>query len=869
MEENHNIYIAARRKRILDPTRIMSIIETIADARPDAPAIIDANGQILNYAQLNRYVFEFTEFLKSRGIKKDQRIAVVCPQCITMTMTCLSVSNVASFVPLSPNNSEQQYRYYFEILKTDSLIIPYDYNVQIQRIAEEMKMNIFYLYEQTRNLELICRISGGEPVIENSNNGYANEEDTAMVLFTSGTTSVPKIVPLSHKNSYYSALKTLKVMNLNSEDRMMITFPIYRGITIHDILSILYAGGCAIISSEFEPGRFFDLLNKTSPTWFVGSPVLFHALTEYAEDHGLNINCESLRGIRSSGAPLSKELTAMLKNMFKVPVYIAYGTTETNNIANTKNSPQGYKAKSVGVPKDIEVRIADEQGNLLGNNNPGEIVVRGPQVLKSYDNDALVNEASYFGDWFRTGDAGYLDDDGYLFITGRFKEIINRGGEKISPYEIEDAVAQHPDVLQVAVFPVPDKKGNEDIGAAVVLRPGAKLYLKDLRRFLTGKVEVFKMPSFIYVLNKIPVGDAGKVQRKMLFEQISSQGAKPQPEAGENEEMIMPRNETEAELYNIFKKILPLKQVSINDNFFELGGNSLKAALLYNHIKNYFGIQIPLKRVFQHSSIADLALIIDNHKTTKAPHHFLVPFQEEGSKIPVFFIHATEGEPVTYRYIANNFDPERPFYSFSLNLEAGQWRHPITFAQIAEYYIKDIRTIQPEGPYILGGHCIGGIIAYEMARQLHEKKQEVKLLAMYDSIIPSTEKLERNIGEVRHNGLNYFSTKCFYYRTRFYKYLYKKSPYFIKKIVFRMMDKRIILSNARSDYKIKKYPGKIVYFKPESYLFNRAQDSIEIWSKLADEIEVILLKGDHNSIFFAENAENTKAILLDLLADIP
>ncbi len=317
---------------------------------------------------------------------------------------------------------------------------------------------------------------------------YAKGGDTALVLFTSGTTSAPKIVSRSHNNICFGAERKIKNMSLNSQDRILHTFPFYSGISINDTVTILAAGGTVIFPESLVVEQLFDLIERTLPTCFYGSPVVFHSLTEYAEKSHMKCNCNSLRYIRTSGAAVTEELKARLNSIFGVPVYIAYGLTETENIACSINSPQGYKAGSVGVPFDIEVAILNATGRIAESSQIGEIIVRGTQVIKLYDNDDdQINIDSFYGDWFRTGDSGYLDEDGYLFVKGRVKEIINRGGEKVSPYEVEAAIAQHPDVLQVTVFPIPAGEGIEDVGAAIVLKEGTELFLKELRRFLKWK----------------------------------------------------------------------------------------------------------------------------------------------------------------------------------------------------------------------------------------------------------------------------------------------------------------------------------------------------------------------------------------------
>ena len=859
----------------------MNLVEPFVQISPDAPAIMGPRDQVLNYLQLSRTVSALTEFLSSREIKLNQRIAVVNPNGFEMAISFLAISNVASFVPLSPDYSLEQYRYYFEILKTDTLVLPPDYNSALLRIAEEMNMTIYFLQKQINNDETIYQFIGGVEQESSYSVNLATNDDIAMVNYTSGTTSKPKIVPRTHINVCSGIAKRIADYSLTANDRALIISPIFRSIGLNSILTALCSGGCAICADGFEPGEFFRIIKEASPTYFFASPIVFQTIVEYAEKNNIKDINPSLRFIRSGGAPLPEILAQKSKNIFNVPIYATYGLTETGGISTTAYEPKGHKVGSVGVPTFVDINIMDENGQFLGKNNTGEIVVRGPQVIKGYDDDVNINSESFYGDWFRTGDKGFLDDDEYLFITGRFKEIINRGGEKISPYEVEEAINNHPNVLQNVAFPIPGMGGNEDVGAVVVLKAGKSLNLKELRRFLNGKIVAFKMPTSLYVMKEIPASDVGKIQRKILFDELNALGINPQPESGENEEIVLPHNEIESKLHKIFQSILPVKEISVTDTFFELGGDSLRAAVLYDQIKINFKIQIPLTYIFKNGSIEALAEFILNNNKKKTLNPFVVPFQEEGSKNPIFFVHAAEGESVIYHNIAKKFDPERPFYGIDFNPDAVKWEHPVTFEQIVEHYIKDIRSIQTQGPYILAGHCVGGIIAYEMARQLHEVKQEIGLLAMYDSVIPGTEetlkvnqRFKRNLAEIKKYSLKeitkFLSIKKFYYRIRFYKYLYKKSPYFLKPLVFRFMDKNSAIKYARSAYEIKKYDGEIIFFKPDNNLIKKkTNNSIDIWSKFARNVRIISLKGNHNSVFYEENAENTKAVLLDILENIP
>lgn len=860
----------------MERLRIMGLIEPIVEKSPNKIALIGHNGESLTYKQLGDSVKAMGNYLTTLGIQPNQRIAFVSRSALETAIAFLAISNIAAFAPLSPDYSELQYKYYFDLLKIDALMIPENYQGPLFGISTERKRDVFYLRPKNGNMDIKYEIIG---VVEKTSptTVLAHGHDIAMVNYTSGTTAQPKIVPRSHINICTAVQKRITDFSLTTSDRTLNITPMFRSVGLNSVLAALFSGGTAICADDIEPNHFFHLLNETSPTYFAASPVVFQTIVEYAEQNALQFKDSSLRFVRSTGAKLTETLADRIKKVFNVPVHVSYGMTETGGISNSSSAPQGQKPGSVGVPVQIGVVIANEKGQQLKANVEGEILVCGPQVIKRYDNDERTNQESFYGEWFRTGDAGYLDEDGYLFITGRFKEIINRGGEKVSPYEVEEALLLHPGIKQAVIFPVHGVEGNEEVGAALVLKAGTNLYLKDLRHHLQGRIAAFKMPTILYVLDVIPVGEGGKIQRTKLYETIQSLGLKPQPVRGEHEKLLLPRNETEKALLKIFTRILPIKNISITDNFFELGGDSLKAAVLYDSITEQFGIQIPLKYIFENSSIEELASYILGKGDYKTIHPFLVPFQEGGSKTPIFFIHATEGEPVIYRHIAMDFDSERPFYGIKFNPDAVKWKHPITFEQVARYYIDDIRTIQSTGPYILAGQCVGGIIAYEMARQLKDAKQDISLLAMYDPIVSSVkntksinEKLRSNIEELKNVSIKqYLTVKYFYYSIRLQSALYKITPDLFKPLCFRYIKNESWIKYARSVYKIKPYNGDIVYFYPEEASGESSELSSRIWAQFVRNIRIIPLRGRHDSVFFAENAENTRKILEKVLEEIP
>jgi len=316
----------------------------------------------------------------------------------------------------------------------------------------------------------------------------------------------------------------------------------------------------------------------------------------------------SLRFIRSSSAALPPQVMFDLERVFGVPVIEAYGMTEAaHQMASNPLPPQIRKPGSVGIAAGPEIAIMDEAGHLLASGEIGEIVIRGANVTPGYENNPQANQVSFTEGWFRTGDQGRLDEEGYLFITGRLKEIINRGGEKISPREIDEVLLDHPSVAQAVTFAMPHVTMGEDVFAAVVLRAAASVQENDLRSFALSRLAPAKVPSRIVIVAEIPKGPTGKVQRIGLHEALSSLL---------NAEFTAPFSLLEEILSSIWAEVLKLGRVGIDDNFFQLGGDSLRATQAVVRIQDRLCVELSATSLFRDPTIASLAKRIENDHPT-------------------------------------------------------------------------------------------------------------------------------------------------------------------------------------------------------------------------------------------------------------
>jgi acyl-CoA synthetase (AMP-forming)/AMP-acid ligase II len=345
--------------------------------------------------------------------------------------------------------------------------------------------------------------------------GWAQPDDVALILHTSGTTSRPKIVPLSHRNVAVSAGNIAETLAFTAKDRGLNIMPLFH---IHGLiagtLAPLSRGGYLCCSPGFNALRFFSWMEECKPNWYTAVPTMHQAILTRAAQNKATIEKYPLRFIRSSSSSLPTQVIREIEGVFKVPMIEAYGMTEASHqMCSNPLPPKARKPGAVGIAAGPEVAIMDEKGRLLKPGDIGEIVIRGENVTQGYENNPKANADAFTNGWFRTGDQGVMDKDGYVTLTGRLKEIINRGGEKISPVEVDEVLMDHPAVMQVVTFAVPHEKLGEEVGAAVVLREGMAATDQEIRAFAATKLADFKVPRKIVILAEIPKGATGKLQR--------------------------------------------------------------------------------------------------------------------------------------------------------------------------------------------------------------------------------------------------------------------------------------------------------------------------------------------------------------------
>jgi len=499
-----------------------TISELLKAGADDAPALNAPGGTALSYRDLRALVADVAKSLASQGIGPGDRVGIVLDNGPEMAAAFLSIGSAATAAPLNPTYRADEFEFYLTDLNAKLLVAAAGKDSPAVAVAQKLGVPIARLTPHPeRGAGTFSLAYEGGSSADAVPVRAATPDDIALVLHTSGTTSRPKIVPLAHKNIAASASNIRNTLALTANDRGLVIMPLFH---IHGLIAALSAplsaGGEVCCSPGFNALKFFSWLDEVKPTWYTGVPTMHQAILLRAPGNQESVKNHRLRFIRSSSSALPPTVIAELERVFGVPVIEAYGMTEAAHQMASNPLNGARKPGSVGPSGGPKIRIVDDTGTTMPVGSTGEIVIKGPNVMTAYENNQKANAEAFYDGWFRTGDQGVMDEDGYVSITGRLKEIINRGGEKISPREVDEIIMGHPAVHQCVTFAMPHDMLGEEVAAAIVLRQGIAATDKELREFASARLAPYKVPKKILILTEIPVGATGKLQRIGLAQKL-------------------------------------------------------------------------------------------------------------------------------------------------------------------------------------------------------------------------------------------------------------------------------------------------------------------------------------------------------------
>ena len=483
------------------------------DQKDNNTALTSESNSKLSYGNLKSFINNISSQMAGNGISNKDRAAIVLPNGPFMASSFLAISSYMSAAPLNPSYKADEYEFYLKDLSPKIIIVEPNSKNNVVEVAKKLKIPICEIKIQKDSPPGLFDLFE-----KSSEYSLPEENDEALVLHTSGTTSKPKIVPLTNKNIFSSAINISKSLELSEIDHCLNIMPLFH---IHGLIAIIAAsmkvGASVCASNGFNAIKFLEIAKSEKITWYSGVPTMHQAILLRAEKKLELAKNLKLKFIRSSSASLPPAVFEKLNNVFKCPVIEAYGMTEaTHQMTSNPLPPKIQKPGFVGIPAGPDVCIMNDADKILNQGETGEVCIKGNNVTLGYDNNPEANKKSFSNGWFRTGDQGYFDQDGFLKISGRLKEIINKGGEKISPLEVDNILMDHPLIEQAVCFGYEDKMLGEEIAAAIIVKEGQNCSEMDVKNYAEEKLAKFKIPKKIFFVNEIPKGATGKLQRNVL-----------------------------------------------------------------------------------------------------------------------------------------------------------------------------------------------------------------------------------------------------------------------------------------------------------------------------------------------------------------
>ncbi len=864
------------------PQRFGTMYEVVrhwAGETPDSPALLAHGRAPLRFGELLRAIDAMGAALNGWGFGRNDRIAVVHPGGRDMAAAIIGIWSYATPVPLNPDNTLGEIAIQLRDMRVKAVAILTDMDTPARRAAADLDLPILELQpNEIGAMRLAATTRAGPPA--GANAGPVQPDDIIAVLATSGTTSHSKIVPIRHRQLTVRNEIASADLGLVPDDRALNMLRLYHSGGIGQGISTpLIAGSSVAVLTDFSVEGIFETLDKEEVTWCAASYAVYHAIHPHLEAYRPTIEriASRMRFMRSGTGPLNAEIAEKVEAAFGIPIVVTYGSSEAGSSATDSVDRPRPDPNSVGKPAHAGVAIIDETGTPMPQGSTGEIAVRGPTVFDGYENDDAANRIAFVGEWFRTGDLGYFDNDDYLFVTGRLKEMINRGGQNITPIEIDDALLAHPDIVAASAFPIPHPTLGEDVAAAVVTRDGAGVDQSALIRFLRDRLADYKVPRRLFFATEIPKGPTGKVQRHKLAEVFASS---PNRRAGSAATSDRRASELESQLQSLWAAALGGRHVGLDDDFFQLGGDSLQAVELFLRIEEALGHPLPRSVLFEAGTVAAMAKLIESSASTGC----VVPIQPDGQRPPLFCVHDISGEILNFRGLAGYLHRDQPVYGVqSVGLDKSE-PPLVRIEDMATRYITEMRQIQPTGPYYIGGYSMGGWIAYEIARQLNEMGQSVALLALFDTNPrqgQSRATLYQWLGHHRNHLANLKTADMAPYLAQRFSNMgtvvaakargqifsaawqtaaNRGKP--IPELLYRPAEANLMAARA---YRPRPYHGDAVLFKAAPYAW-MPKDAHEGWRTLIEgNLEVRSVPGDHDTLLEEPYVKGVADALSDCL----
>jgi acyl-CoA synthetase (AMP-forming)/AMP-acid ligase II/thioesterase domain-containing protein len=722
---------------------IAQAIAEQAASGPGRPAIVCAEFLPFSFRELDWKIRQIGQVLSAAGVGASSRVGVILPYGPEAVIIAVAVSAHAIGFPLNPTLSAAEFEFEVARAGLDAIVLPDWVNLPSTGTVRTQSVGTFFASRANKSLVEIDLKLGVQIPAARRRWGAPSLHSVCVIQTSSGSTGTPKLILVTHANLFDIADKMRVWFGLSPADRCACLLPVHSGFGFKiAIVAPLLIGGSVAVAKTQKPDDIDAWSSDLHPTWFVATPTYLHAALDKLREAKNVQTSHSLRFFASTSAYLPEAVLTGLEGILRIPGLEFYGLREAGIVTANPAPPAARRLGSVGLVSS-DVAILGSDGEMLPCGAAGAIAVRGPGVSPGYIEalptgcDTVVNDKSQT-EWKLTGDVGTIDGDGFLSIVGRMKEIINRGGEKISPYEVEKALLQHPSVREAGAFAVTHPRLGENVGAAVVLQPNAETTSMELRAFLRTHLAAVKIPPRIEIVNSIPKGATGKILRAQLAEDAVNR---------DHGRFDPPEHPLEFQITEIWQQLLKRPNIGIHDDFFEAGGDSLLAAQMLLEVETIVGRRLSQSALAEASTIHQLATIAvmeagDNDE--------LVTKAKDGGGTPFFFCHGDFATRGFYALkLAALLDPDLPVYLVHPVRDPDETSELI-FEDMARPYVSRLMELHPSGNFRLGGYCNGGLLAWEIAHQLSRSGRKVDEVVLVNSLSLNSRRLFRILHRVVH-----------------------------------------------------------------------------------------------------------------------
>jgi oxalate---CoA ligase len=711
-------------------------ISHYAATDPGSLALIEPDGIALDYDELWKRICAVSRILDRAGVNSNETVAVLLPQGPQQVVGTLGILNCCVCAPLQPRTTVAEVQAALRALSASALITTLEF-AESAEAAREMGLAVILAShgQHPNDWDLWSSVS--------QRRAAARYGEAILIMITSATTGTAKQVPLTATNLDAGIRSRCEALRLSAGDRMLLMTSLSHIIGVENVLAQYQVGGSVIATGGFDPTAYLNWVQTLKPSWYDCAPTVHQAALAEFQRHLPQLPT-SLRFVQSAGAPLPAEVKTTLEEILGVPVFNDYGMTEACPIAIDAFLEDGHVPASAGRSCGLEIGIRSSSGQLLPIGKEGEIVVRGPAVFGGYPDDPEATALAFCDGWFRTGDVGRLDSAGNLFIAGRLKEMINRGGEKILPAEVDAVVASHPAVLEAAAFSVPHRTLGEDVACAVVLRDATShpVSALELRRFAAQRLPVFKVPHRICFVDQIPRGELGKPQRWQLAQTLGARRAvPPAPSEVTHRKLAYDLEDVFYKLHEIWARLLDRDDLGFDEDFFDAGGDSLAAINMLLEVDQRFGCHTSESAAsfLDEPTLSHLTNLV--YESPRVPNSQsdsgkmqIFPVRKGTADKTLFCVPADEEEGLYFRRLATHLAGDMDL-SIVRPVNTRHNQTLLTFENAGKEVAALIRDAQPQGPYFIGGYCYGGVVAVEAVRALHDQGQKAQLI-LFDVPMP-------------------------------------------------------------------------------------------------------------------------------------